>query len=428
MDLPRTTDLSRRTLIRMGTVGLTGALIAGRAGAAERMPIDVGAVEGERVTFPPIDAPTEAKSEPPPAPTPPGSRIGFAIAGLGRLSLEELLPAFGECRHARPVALVSGSPEKARAVAGQYGIAETALYDYESFDRIADDPAVQVVYVVTPNALHRDLVLRAAAAGKHVLCEKPMATSSAEAREMVEACAKAGVKLMIAYRSQYQKHHQRIIRAARTGEFGAVKMIEATNVQNQGDPAQWRLKKALAGGGSLPDIGIYCLNAARYITGEEPVEVTARIWSTPGVPRFAEVEEAVAFTLRFPSGVLASLSTSYGAHKSQQLLVGTERAALRLDKAFAYRGQQLHIAGVRDGGNVDENPEIEAGNQFAAEIDHMAVCVRDDRRPRTPGEEGLQDHVLMEAIYEAGRSGRAVTLPPAPGLDTTRGPMPEDEG
>ncbi|MDB5641103.1 MAG: gfo/Idh/MocA family oxidoreductase [Hyphomicrobiales bacterium] len=417
-------NLSRRGVVVAGCAGLA-SLAGGPAHAQSppaREPLDVGGVQERGLKFDPIAAATEPAQKPKPGPLPPAERVGFAIAGLGRLAGEEVIPAFGECRRSRIAALVSGSPEKAAAVGKSLGLGTSALYDYESFDRIADDPSVQVVYVITPNALHKDLVIRAARAKKHVLCEKPMATSSADAREMIEACDRAGVKLMIAYRSQYQKHHRRLLGDMRSGRFGTIKMIEAVNVQAQGDVRQWRLRKALAGGGSLPDIGLYCLNEARFLTGEEPVEISAQIYSTPGDPRFAEVEESVAFTLRFPSGVLASCSTSYGAHKSQHLLVNGERGWARMDKAFAYRGQALHIGSVENGAEVVETVGVEVTNQFADEIDHMAQCVLEGRVPRTPGQEGLQDHVLMEAIYEAARTGQTVKLGPGGALDATRGP------
>ena len=168
-----------------------------------------------------------------------------------------------------------------------------------------------------PNALHHRDVLAAAAAGKHVLCEKPMATSAREARDMVAACARAGVKLMVAYRMQYQPHAREAIRLARSGALGTVTLMDMVNNQNQGDPGQWRQKKALAGGGSLPDVGLYCLNTSRAILGEEPVAVTASIWTPAGDPRFAEVEDNVAFTLHFPSGAMSNCLTSYSTHELQ---------------------------------------------------------------------------------------------------------------
>ncbi len=195
-------DESRRRAIVAGSVGVGGVLLAAGSAAAGTptmpvpAPIDEGSVAGDRVTFPPIHAETERPDAPPPNADAPSRRVGFAIMGLGRLALENILPAFAQAKHARPVALVSGDPAKMKAIATQYGIAATSCYAYDDFARIRDDAAVEAVYVVLPNGLHRDAVVRAAAAGKHVLCEKPMANTAAEAREMVDACRRAQKKLM----------------------------------------------------------------------------------------------------------------------------------------------------------------------------------------------------------------------------------------
>lgn len=421
---------SRRHLL--GAAGAAGLALAGGSAQAQGTsrqgpsPVDRGRVEGGGLHFDPVQDPrTEAGEEPTPRPLPPAERVGFAIVGLGRLSLNQILPAFGSCKYAKPAALVSGDRDKMRLVGHQYGIPESSLYGYDTFDRIADNPDVKVVYVVLPNSMHHEFVLRAAKAGKHVICEKPMANTSAEAREMIAACAGANVRLMIAYRCQYEPHNRALIRMARTGEYGPPKLIEASNGQNQELNDQWRLKKGLAGGGALPDIGLYCLNATRYLTGEEPVEVQAQVHSTPGDPRFREVEEAVTFLLRYPSGVLAHCAASYGIHQTKPLRLHTPQAMITLENAFAYKGQRLRVARLQDGVEADSMLRIGEKDQFALEMDHMAQCVRENKRPRTPGEEGLQDHVLMEAIYRAAETGNAVRFDPAQGKDVTRGPEPE---
>ena len=418
---------SRRGLIRTAGLGLVGSAVAGRAlaaGAIPPSPTDTGRIEGGRVVFPNWRGPADEPSLPPPAQRPPGERVGFAIVGLGRLSLEEILPAFGACRLARPVAVVSGTPEKAKVVAAQYGIPARSIYDYASFDRIADDPAIQAVYVVLPNAMHHEFTIRAAKAGKHVLCEKPMAISSVEAREMNAACAAARVKLMVAYRIQYEPFNREAARLIRSGELGAPKLIDAINTQQQGDPDQWRMKRAMAGGGALPDIGLYCLNTARAYLGEEPTEVFARIRSTPDDPRFREVEENVSFMLSFPSGVIANCFTGYDAHDGKPIRVHLQKAWIDIENAFSYRGQTMRIG--RRTGDRTEVAEVEIGakNQFALEMDHFAECILSDRRPHTPGEEGIQDHLVMEAIYESARSGQSVSLPRQDEIDATRGPAP----
>ena len=384
--------------------------------------IDIGRVEAGRVVFPEWKGEADRPSPPLPVFMPPGERVGFAIAGLGRLSLEQILPAFGEAKKARIAALVSNTPVKARVVAAQYGVKPECIYSYDEWHRLAANPDVGAVYIVTPNAMHVDHVGAAAEAGKHVLCEKPMATSASEARQMVAACNTAGVKLMVAYRCQYEPVNRRAIDLIRSGRYGTARIIEACNTQVQGPADQWRMKAALAGGGALPDIGLYCLNGTRAYTGEEPVEVFARIWTPADDDRFATVEDTVAFMLRFPSGTIAQCSTSYTAHESKDMRVRLGKAWLDVANAFAYRGQSLRIARRVGDEEAVDSPVIAAKNQFALEIDHFAECVMTGRRPRTPGEEGVQDHVVMEAIYESARTGQPVSLPLISGLDAFRGP------
>lgn len=358
---------------------------------------------------------------------PPGERVGFAVVGIGRLTLEEIMPAFGNCQRAYPAAFVSGTMDKAKLAAKQYGIKESAVYSYENFDEIANNPDVKVVYIVLPNSMHREFVERAAKAGKHVLCEKPMATNAADAQAMVEACRKANVKLMVAYRCQYEPYNREVQRLVRSGELGQARFIETSNTQVQGTPDQWRLKKAMAGGGSLPDIGLYCLNTTRAILGEEPIEVFAREVTDKTDPRFKEVENNFAFMLRFPSGVIANCATSYDAHNSKDLTVRLEKGWIKLDGAYAYHGKKLVIA-KRDG-NAEAMTEKDIGekNQFALEMDHMAQCVTDNITPRTPGEEGLQDHIIMEALYQSAATGQPIALKASAKIDATRGPALLDD-
>lgn len=418
-------SISRRHLI--AAAGATGvaALAAGQE-LPPPTPTDTGTTSGGKIEFPPWTAATERPTAGPPNPMPFEKRVGFAVVGLGRLSLENILPAFGEAKKARPVALVTGTPEKAKTVAAQYGIKPEAIYSYEKFEDIRNNPDIAAVYIVLPNALHKEFVVRAAKADKHVLCEKPMATSSADAKQMVDACEGARRLLMIAYRCQYEPYNRKVIDLVRERKYGTTKLIRAVNVQNMAAPEQWRLKRAIAGGGSLPDVGLYCLNAARCLTGEEPVEVNGQTFTTPNDPRFREVEETVSFSLRFPSGAIADCATSYGMHESRYLHVHAEAGSFQLENAFAYEGQQLRVS-HRDG-KAEAIDQIRLGqkNQFALEMDHMADCILNDRKPRTPGQEGVQDHVVMEAIYKSASTNRPVSLPKIEGKDVTRGPAPDE--
>ncbi len=422
---------TRRGLVAGGALGaVTLAAAPGPAAAsnvrAGQPPVLLGHVAGSAVELPPLLDRSEAEGKVA-NPDPLLRKLGVAVVGLGHLSLLQILPGFAEARHVQVTALVSGEPAKAQAVAAQYGVPASGLYDYASFDRIRDDNAVDIVYVVLPNSMHREYVERAAAAGKHVLCEKPMATNSSDARAMIAACRSAGKRLMIAYRCQYEPTNRAAIKLARSGELGKLRLIEAVNGQNNADNGQWRHIRAMAGGGSLPDVGIYCLNAARFLTGEEPVEVSARLTRPPGDRRFREVEDICAFTLQFPSGVVANCTSGYSFHESRQLRMHGAEAWAQLDPAFGYDNLALQIGRKAGQAGSVEMRRFAPKNQFALEMDHFAEAIRANRVPRTPGEEGLQDMKLIEAIYQAA-AGHPMTLPAVAGRDVTRGVMPDEGG
>lgn len=388
--------------------------------------LQAGASEKDRVTFPPIYDKSEKPEQTEPPGDPWGERVGIAIVGLGRIAVNEMLPAFAQSKHAKPVALVTGDRAKGLKIAHQYNIPESAVLDYRDYDKLARMAEVQGVYIALPNSMHAEYTVRAARAGKHVLSEKPMATSVADCQKMIDACRTAGRKLMIAYRSQYEPMDRALAKMVREKKLGALKEFISVNSQNMGDPQHWRLKRALAGGGALPDVGLYCINAARFLSGEEPDEVIGNIWSTPGDARFREVEESCQFILRFPSGLMASCTTSYAAHKSQTFRLNGTQAWAEMHPAYAYHGLTLKVVSVVDGQDQASDIAIEEKNQFAAEMDHFAQCIQQDKAVHTPGEEGLQDQRIMEAIYESARTHRPVKLaPPGP----TRGPeLPPAEG
>jgi len=335
-----------------------------------------------------------------------GRRLGYAIVGLGGYA-DVILPRFAECRHSRVTALVSGSPEKARRYAAQYGVAQSSLYTYDTFDTIRDNPDVDIVYVILPNGLHREYTVRAAAAGKHVLCEKPMANTSAEAQDMIAACRAAGRKLMIGYRSRFEANNREAIRVVRSGELGTLRVVTADHGFNIGDPTQWRLNRALAGGGSLMDIGIYSLQAARYLTGEEPVAVSAVESTDRSDIRFREVEDTINFQLTFASGVVANCVSTYGSHHNRYRVVGTT-GWLDAEPATSYEGNRLRLH--REGRTVDHPAPATPLNQFSSQLDHLSQCVMTDSEPIVPGEEGLRDLRIIEATYQSAREGRTIRL------------------
>lgn len=424
---------SRRQL--MTTVGLGFASLAGVSVIEDPVIAQSSPLPAEGSELPPQikvtadqSPKTERDSGGAPTALSPERQLGFAIVGLGKLALEEILPAFGECKLSKPTALVSGDAAKAKQVAQQYGIKPQNIYNYQTYDNLRNNPDVDIIYIVLPNSQHLEFTVRGAQAGKHILCEKPMATSSVDCQKMIDACKRANRKLMIAYRSQYDPYHRAMIGIVRNKELGTVKLIQADNIQNQSDVLnQWRYKRSLAGGGALPDIGIYCLNEARFLTGEEPILISAQQYSTPGDPRFKEVEESILFQLRFPSGILALCSASYGAHESRRYRVAGSDAWAQLDPAFSYTGLRLTMSRKSPTNSMAENTtevKLSQKSQFALEMDHMADCVMHNKQPHTPGEEGLQDQKLMELIYKAAQTRSAIALPPVSGLDITRGPAP----
>ena len=416
--------LTRRNVLRTAGAGAATAALGPLAAAQEPRP---PSVEPPRtIELGALHAPTEQASPPPRTPFPPRGRVGYALVGLGHLTLDQILPAIDRSERCRVAALVTGDRAKGLEVARQYGVPERNVYTYAEYDRLRDDADVQAVYVVLPNGLHEEYVVRAAKAGKHVLCEKPMANSSAEARRMVEACRAANRKLMIAYRIQYEPHNRLVRDWTRAEKYGKVKVVESYNGQNQAHNDQWRHKRALAGGGALPDIGLYNLNTTRYILGEEPVEIMATTYSTPGDARFAEVEESCLWQMRFPSGALANCATSYGGHEARRYRVVAESGWYGMDPAFAYDGLRMEASYAEGEIEYRQNPSKGAVDQFASEMDHFARCIMEDVRPFTPGEEGVQDHVLMEAIYRSAREGKAVRLAEIPGKDVFRGPLPKE--
>lgn len=351
----------------------------------------------------------------------PKSSVGYALVGLGRLSTNQLAPALQKTHHAKLAAIVTGTPSKEKVWAEKYGLPESHIYNYENFDTIADNEDVDVVYVVLPNGMHHEFVLRAAKAGKHVLCEKPMANTVQECREMIAACHEAGRKLAIGYRCQFEPHHLECIRIARDEVLGTLRHIDAGFAFRiadfaPDDPKHWRLEKALAGGGALMDIGVYALNACRYLTGEEPVSITAQEVKT-NAEKFAEVDETIIWTMTFPKGTTATCSTSYDYNGVNKFLAYAGKGTFGMEPAYSYGGNSAFANGRRL-----EKPEID---QFAAEMDDFALCITEDRLSRVPGEEGLNDLLAIEAIYEAARTGKAVKPAKA---DTLQPPTSPDAG
>lgn len=327
--------------------------------------------------------------------------LGWAMVGIGKLAKDQLIPAIAKCSKSKLVALVTGHPQENQPIADQFGISPANIYTYDNYDKIADNPAIDVINIVLPTGMHAEYTIRAFKAGKHVLTEKPMANTSADCQAMIDAGKAAGKKLMVAYRIRREPHNLKAIEICQSGLFGKPRLIIADHGFNI-QPNVWRLDKKLAGGGALYDIGIYSLNATRYLTGEEPISVTAQQVDNPNDPRFAQVEEGMVWTTKFPSGTLATCTTSYNEGGSNHIRVVFEHGMLDMEPATAYHNNRLVVQH-----QPIDLPDVD---QFALQTDYFSDCVINDRQPITPGEEGLRDIRIIEAIYESARTGKAVDL------------------
>ena len=335
-------------------------------------------------------------------------KLGYAIVGLGYYATRVIMPRFEDCKYSRLTALVSGTPSKLAQFGDEYKIPARSRYSYANFDAIRDNPDVDIVYVILPNSMHAEYTIRAAKAGKHVLCEKPMAVSSAECEAMIAACRSADKKLMIGYRSHVEPHNMHAIRLARQGAVGKAGLVESEHGFPIGDPTQWRLKRALSGGGSLMDIGIYSLQALRYMSGEEPVSVTAIEHTDRNDIRFREVEDRLSWSMQFPSGLIGQGFSSYSSGHNHVRLTG-DKGWIDMEPATGYGGHAMRVK-IGDREEKVTPPPGLGANQFAAQLDEMSQAVLQDRQPLTPGEEGLRDLRLIEAIYRSAKEGRTIRV------------------
>jgi glucose-fructose oxidoreductase len=337
---------------------------------------------------------------------PPRRKLGYAIVGLGSYATRQIMPRLKECEFAKLAALVSGTPGKLERYGAEYGIPKTHRYSYANYDSIRDNPDIDLVYVVLPNSMHAEYSIRASRAGKHVLCEKPMAVSAAECEAMIAAARQAGKKLMIGYRSHFEPYNRHGIELVRSGFVGKPRLITSEHGFTAG-PNQWRLDRPMSGGGSLMDIGIYSLNAARYLSGEEPIEISAMESTDRSDPRFRTVEDRIDWQMRFPSGAIANCVSSYSSNHNDWRVTGTE-GWVRMEPATPYSGQQMWVR--KQGKTEQRTLPVPAKNQFVAQLDHLAECALSGRQPIASGEEGLRDMRLIEAIYRSARERKAVQV------------------
>ena len=332
-----------------------------------------------------------------------GPVLRVAIMGLGSYGTR-VADAMKDCSKAKLVGVISGTPSKVTTWQTKYGIPEKNCYNYENFDAIKNNPDIDAVYIITPNALHKDEAVRVARAGKHVICEKPMAINAKEGKEMVDACKKANVKLLVGYRMHFEPKTLEIIRMRKDGEFGKVLFFQGLSGFRIGDPTQWRLKKELAGGGAMMDIGIYSINGARYMIGEDPVWVTAQETKTDKEEFKEGVDETIQFQLGFPGGAVASCLSTYSLSNLDRFFLDGEKGFAEMQPSTGYGP----IKGRTHKGELD----FPHKTHQTVQMDEMASIILEGKQAPVPvdGEEGLKDLKIIDAIYTAIKTGKKVKL------------------
>jgi glucose-fructose oxidoreductase len=336
------------------------------------------------------------------------NKIRWVVIGQGHFAQTAILPAFAHARQSCELAaLVSGDAHKRRQLARRHHV---EALPYEGLDDLLRSGAVEAAYVAVPNHLHREMTVRAAEAGVHVLCEKPMAVTARECREMIAACDATAVKLMIAYRLHLESANLTAIDEIARGRIGQPRHFTST-FSYQLDPDNVRAIATDKGGGPLHDLGTYCINAARYLFRDEPFEAFAVAGRRPGDPRFAESEEQVSAILRFPGDRLATFTVGFGAAPISTYTVAGTAGWLRLDPAYAHAARiQLELESKRG----LRRRSFPARDQVAAELTYFADCIRRDRQPEPSGSEGLADVTIIEALLDSARTGRKISIALAP--------------
>jgi predicted dehydrogenase len=332
-----------------------------------------------------------------------GPVLRVAIMGLGGYGTR-VAEAMKTSTRAKLVGVISGTPSKIKDWQTKFGIPEKNCYNYQNFDEIRKNPDIDAVYVITPNALHKDQTIRVAKAGKHVICEKPMAVNAKDAQDMVDACASANVKLLIGYRMHFEPKTLEIIRMRNAGELGNIMFFQGLTGFRIGDPTQWRLNKQLAGGGSMMDIGIYSVNGARYMVGEDPIWVTAQEVKTD-FEKFKEgVDESITYQMGFPSGAVASCLSTYSMNNLDKFF-------LNGSKGFAEMQPSTGYGPIKGRTHLGELTHPHVTHQ-TVQMDEMAAIILDGKKPIVPvdGAEGVKDMKIIDAIFQAVRTGKKVML------------------
>lgn len=332
-----------------------------------------------------------------------GKKLGIALVGLGSYSTGQLAPGLVNAEHCYLAGIVTGTPSKEKQWMSRYNIPETNVYNYGNFDEIAKNDAIDIVYVVLPNSMHAEFCIRAAKAGKHVICEKPMAISVAECDAIIEACHEAGVKLSVGYRMQSDPYTNEIKRMVREKSFGEVKYVSSdAGYISRGNPNQWRLNKALSGGGALLNMGVYSIQSNIYGTGMNPISISAQEFSTRP-EYFKDTDESITAQMQFPNGVVGHMFTSHNAN-ANRLFVSFERGWAELNPCHSYGP----LAGRTSEGKEIKYPHQ---SQQMLQMDDFAKHIKMGTTNFAPGEMGKRDMIICEAIYQSiAEGGKTIPL------------------
>ena len=334
-------------------------------------------------------------------------KIRYAVVGLGHISQAALLPAFKNVKNSELVALVSDDDEKRKELAKRYRLDPASTYSYEEYEQCLNSGDIDAVYIGLPNHLHREYTVQAARAGVHVLCEKPMAVNEKECKEMIAASEESGTKLMIAYRLHFEEANLEAMKIATSGKLGDLRIFSAIFSQQIAEDNVRATEPESRGGGSLFDMGVYCINAARYIFRDEPIEVLAAN-ANNGEIRFRQNAEMTMAILRFPAERLAVFTSSFGAMKTSEYSVVGTNGRLRLSPAFDYSLPLAYELVI--GEKKPARKKFAKHDQFGAEVEYFSDCILRDRQPEPSGIEGLADIRIVEAILESAANRKPVQI------------------
>ena len=336
-----------------------------------------------------------------------GGRVRYAVVGLGWFAQVAILPAFAHAsRNSELVALFSDDAKKLKALGRKLGIDRDRLFDYDRYDEALRSGDIDAVYIALPNHLHKDFAIRAARAGVHVLCEKPMAVTERDCEAMIRAAESNRVKLMVAYRLHFERGNLEAVEIVQSGKLGEPRIYNSVFCNDVKDPDNIRLNPVSEGGGTLYDIGIYCLNAARYLFRSEPEEVFA-MSANRGDSRFRNIDEMTTAVLRFPGERLATFTSSFGAASAHHYEVFGTKGSLRVEPAFEFAEAMEHRIKI---GEKTRRKKFPRGDQVAPEIVTFSRCILEDRSPEASGREGLADVRVIRALYRSAATGRPVKL------------------